>query len=322
MPHSSGGGSHGGGSHGGSHHSSSRGGSGNYGRVGSKPFTGAKRYYYYKNHRPVYVYANYDITEQPKKSRFWNLLFFAPFLLIGLVAIISAFGAPSRLDVDYSDTNIYIVDNAQVIESQSQLRNMCQEFFEKTGITPAIVTMYNDDWEDYYYDLEDYAYDFYVDSFEDEKHWLIMYSKDRLTGEWNDWYWEGMQGDDTDAILNQSVLDVFNEKLQKYLLQESKYTAGEAITTAFSDILPILMEPYTDWELIGSIGIFELYIIIMMYFAVIRNPNKKYANAKKYDKAEEPIEFTCDYCGGIYIAGTCMTCPYCGAAVKPLEGNG
>lgn len=322
MPHSSGGGSHGGGSHHSSHSShSSRGGSGSSNKVGSKPFSGARRYYYYKNSRPVYVYANYDITKQPGKSRYLSLLFFIPFILFELMLVVVAFLPPSRLDVDYSDTHIYIEDNAYVLGGESTLRNECQTFFDKTGITPAIFTVYNDDWEEYYDSLEDYAYDLYVNCFDDEKHWLIVYSQDRYPGGWVDWYWEGMQGDDTDAVLNYNVTDAFDDNLQKYLLQNGKYSVGEAIAKAFGDANEMVMQPYTDWSLFVAAGFFLIYTVVCMY-GVVHNPNKKYANAVQYKNAGEPVEYTCDYCGGIYIAGTCTTCPHCGAGVKPLGANG
>ena len=84
MPHSSGGGSHSGGSHGGSHHSShSHGGSGRSSRhVRSTYFPDARRYVYYDHHRPVYVYADYDITEKRSPLRFLMLLFYLPVLMI------------------------------------------------------------------------------------------------------------------------------------------------------------------------------------------------------------------------------------------------
>ena len=41
-------------------------------------------------------------------------------------------------------------------------------------------------------DEESYAYDEYLDLFDDEMHWLIVFSTDG-DEEWEDWYWEGMQ---------------------------------------------------------------------------------------------------------------------------------
>lgn len=59
MPHSSGGGSHSGGSHSGSGFSSSSSSSGGSSakHIKHTSFPGARRYVYYENYHPVYVYA-------------------------------------------------------------------------------------------------------------------------------------------------------------------------------------------------------------------------------------------------------------------------
>lgn len=63
MPHSSGGGSHSGGSHSGSGFSGSSSSSGGSSakHIKHTSFPGARRYVYYENYRPVYVYADYAI---------------------------------------------------------------------------------------------------------------------------------------------------------------------------------------------------------------------------------------------------------------------
>jgi len=103
MPHSSGGGSHGGGSHGGSHHSShSHGGSGRSSRhVRSTYFPDARRYVYYDHHRPVYVYADYDITEKRSPLRFLMLLFYLPFILFTFSMFAEAYHHPHKLPQNY-----------------------------------------------------------------------------------------------------------------------------------------------------------------------------------------------------------------------------
>ena len=139
MPHSSGGGSHGGGSHGGSHHSShSHGGSGRSSRhVRSTYFPDARRYVYYDHHRPVYVYADH----------------------------------PHKLPQNY-DYKIVVEDKANVLGNTAELRNSLVAFYNRTGISPAVITVENSDWQGYYSDFENYAYDLYVNHFTDESHWL------------------------------------------------------------------------------------------------------------------------------------------------------
>lgn len=66
MPHSSGGGSHSGGSHSGSGFSSSSSSSGGSSakHIKHTSFPGARRYVYYENYRPVYVYREAALTEE------------------------------------------------------------------------------------------------------------------------------------------------------------------------------------------------------------------------------------------------------------------
>lgn len=72
MPHSSGGGSHSGGSHSGSGFSSSSSSSGGSSakHIKHTSFPGARRYVYYENYRPVYVYADYDIRKGTASGKF------------------------------------------------------------------------------------------------------------------------------------------------------------------------------------------------------------------------------------------------------------
>ena len=83
MPHSSGGGSHRSGSHHShSSHSSHRGGSSTPSRrVRRNNFAGSTRYVYYEKNKPVFVYANYDITQKRSSFRYLILLFYIPFIL-------------------------------------------------------------------------------------------------------------------------------------------------------------------------------------------------------------------------------------------------
>lgn len=99
MPHSSGGGSHSGGSHSGSGFSSSSSSSGGSSakHIKHTSFPGARRYVYYENYRPVYVYADYDITEKRSPLRFLMLLFYLPFILFTFSMFAEAYHHPHKL---------------------------------------------------------------------------------------------------------------------------------------------------------------------------------------------------------------------------------
>lgn len=181
MPHSSGGGSHGGGSHhsssshSSSHRSSSGGGSSRI-RTSRTYFPGARRFVYYRNGVPNYVYSDTDLSKGPSKLRFLMLIFYVPFVLAAFLMIFTSFGVPEKLKVDYN-SQIVIQDDANVLGDTTKLSDALEDFFNTTGISPAVMTVYNSDWEDNYTNLEKYAYELYVNRFYDEKHWLIVYSQ-------------------------------------------------------------------------------------------------------------------------------------------------
>ena len=319
MPHSSGGGSHGGGSHS-SHSHSSRGGSSSrpMHRIRHTAFPGARRYVCYRKNKAEYVYANYDMSKKPSKARFFLLLFYVPFLFAVIAMLASVYNKPRKISVDY-ETNMVLDDRAYILDDNEkrELQNTFREFFDKTGIMPSLITVNNEDWKDNYTNLENYAYDLYVNTFTDEKHWLIVYSEPMVPdSSFNDWYWEGMQGDDTDNIITEQVGNKFTTSLQKYLLQNQSYTVGTAVKKAFDELTPVVMDAHWNFEFIPialfMLGFITLHACLMLG---ITPGSIKYRNAVECPHGS--VEYRCTYCGGIYVVGTCITCPHCGApAVK------
>lgn len=331
MPHSSGGGSHGGGSHGGgSHGGHSSSGSRSMPTASRKYFAGATPYVRYHNGRTDILYADRDITKTKKQDYLSNLftivvisLFMAFFAFMSLDSILGVFRTPKKLTVDY-DTAIVIEDNLGVITDRAAMEKTLSAFFDKTGITPAVITVTNESWRNYS-NLENYAYDLYVNRFDDEKHWLIVYSQqaDASGSGFVDWYWEGMQGDDTDNILNDYSTGLFIDLMQKYLTADSKYTVERAIRLSFEQITPQIMERHVNWQDAKDAILVLLIMAAMWVFPVFFSIMNiiKMKNYKDYQKVPSVdgkilIQETCDYCGGVYVVGTCLNCPHCGASVK------
>lgn len=319
MPHSSGGGSH----SGGSHSSSSTSGGRTTPPVYRSYHSGTRRYVYYQNSRPYYYYS----TEKVKKPAGWKLPVAITILVVlVLVCILSFYWSvitPDKLEMDY-DTQIIIADNIDVMtgEEESDLTSKLREFQEITGITPAILTVNNKEWKPYYDSLEKFAYDYYVNAFSDECHWLIVYSTDGGS-EFEDWYWEGMQGDYTDNIISSEVSDHFNEVMQKEVTARARYTVKDAIYDSFSSILPGIMDKRIDWEnfIITIIfGIIMIGVCISYIFDII-NAKKRSDSYVCKTAEEDPLEDTCEYCGGVYVHGIHISCPHCGAPIKPLSQN-
>lgn len=353
MPHSSGGGSHSGGSHSGSGFSSSSSSSGGSSakHIKHTSFPGARRYVYYENYRPVYVYADYDIRKGTASGKFFSILGSAVSLLFGIMLLAMCYDKPQKMDTSpsysceivdcagviddadmvqsaiddfYDETGIPVEDKANVLGNTAELRNSLVAFYNRTGISPAVITVENSDWQGYYSDLENYAYDLYVNHFADESHWLIVYSTPdgySSSDGFEDWYWEGMQGNDTDDVLTESVTNSFNDELQKNLTARTRYTVSSAISTSFDDLTPTVMKSKVNWAMLfTSIAILAFVCLHACLMIGINPKARKYAKAKPCSDAAQ--EKACEYCGYTYVVDTCTECPHCGAPIPPEDQPG
>lgn len=319
MPHSSGGGSHSGGSH--SSHSSHRSGSSSHSsprRVRSTYFPGSRRYVYYRNNEPSYVYADYDITKKSSPLRYFILLFYLPFVVVLFSITKNTLLPPEKLAADYN-TAIVVEDNINVLGDTEGLKNSLEAFYDKTGISPAVFTVYNEEWQGKYDSLENYAYALYVNAFPDEKHWLIVYSEpENPDPSFNDWYWEGMQGDDTSDIITERKAAIFNSGMQRYLTDNSK-SVSEAISLSFDKITPDIMRRNISMDSVIPLIVMGGFIFAHAFFMVFYNPNRKYRNAQlcpeEVPSAASQKE-TCPYCGTAYFSGSVTRCPNCQALLE------
>lgn len=326
MPHSSGGGSHGGGSHHSSSHSSHShsGSSSNRRRIRNTYFPGSRRFLYLNRHnKPTYVYADYDITKKRSPLRYLMLLFYLPLFWFMYIMASDMLMPPKKLKADY-DTAIIVSDNIKVLGNAENLKRSLRAFLDTTGISPAVFTVYNEDWQDKYNSLEDYAYDLYVNAFSDEKHWLIVYSEPiDPDPSFVDWYWEGMQGDDTDNIITSEIANTFNNKLQRYLTEKSKSVA-DAISLAFDELTPNIMKKRVESVPIIIILVFGGFICLYAFFTVFYDPNRKYRNATEYPEETPTENFAaerCPYCGAYYVKGKDRRCPNCQALLEVSENK-
>ncbi len=242
MPHSSGGGSHGGGSHhSSSHHSSSSrsssSGTRSYSSVRRSYYPGSRRYRYSSFGRTRYIYSSSDPRSEFSPLRLFVLIFYLPFFLVCGAMIVASVKNIRPKVVD----KMIIADEASVISNSSELEATFNEFYKRSGIQPSIVTVYNEKWNERYGDLESYAYDRYLDEFDDEMHWLIVYSIPKYDGSEN-WSWEGMQGDDTDNVLDPHVTARFTNSMQNKL-ENSNSDVGQAINDSLQMILPDVKKP-------------------------------------------------------------------------------
>ena len=244
-----------------------------------------------------------------------------PIAAIGVAGAYVSFETPKKLYAP-SNKEIIIEDGLGVINNTEELTDTLEEFLDTTGIVPAVITVSNDTWKNDYPTLERYAYDAYVSRFKDERHWLIVYSSSTAEDGFDDWYWEGMQGNDTDNILTEEKVGKFNSALHDMLLQRKKYSVGEAIENAFDSLNSTVMSK--NWNkpvFFASTGVSGFFVLMIIWSAV---KSLKPVTTSYYHKAYlcDPIfvdQEKCEYCGGVYVVGLHQTCPHCAAPVPAKE---
>ena len=312
MPHSSGGGFHGGGFHGGGFHGGSHGSSsGNYRPMFSTTyFPGARTYIYYRHFHPYVVYTSLS-PEKSVKGTWISLIVKLVIMMVPLIImLITGFHTPKKLNTNY-DTTIVIRDSRNYLsnDEKTTLKTTFKTFYDKTGITPALFVG-EDSLLGFFYPMDhvDQAYYEYTSNFKDEKHWLILYQPG------NNWWFEGMQGNDTDSILYPRVTNKFNKTLYNDL--EDGKRIGEAVNHSFNVITPHIMDTYyyvgeegTAFGVIWSL-VFAVIIGVDIYSLINLKRIKGGYEVAKDTKLEKA---NCPYCDTPYYKGVIKKCPQCGA---------
>ncbi|MBO5572894.1 MAG: hypothetical protein J5947_01465 [Clostridium sp.] len=317
MPHSSGGGSSSGGSHGGS-------GGSFVPRVSNTYLQGYHRFVVYDKNRPRYFYSNREaIKRSDTRLTVWDILFWMIYPLLFLLSVIPGLSVPEKMPLNYPQTEIVIQDNTDQLTGmeEGKLREIFQQFQAKTGITPTLITFPNSQWRESTPSFEKFAFNTYVSSFQDESHWLLCYSSDPGAAD-GDWYWEGMQGNDTDPILTERITNSFTKNVQRCLKDREHYTVGESFIQGFRDIEPMLMK--------RSISSEQIWVGILMVVIAVVGPVITWRKKRKLAGLEGALrcpsdtfpvtENTCSACGGVYVRGIHTVCPYCGTPI-PQENE-
>ncbi|MBR3341217.1 MAG: hypothetical protein IKG30_06330 [Clostridiales bacterium] len=309
MPHSSGGGSHGGGSHGGGSH-----GGGSSNRVSNHYFYGARRYRRHHRHtgQDEYVYAN----SKPQKASLFSIF------IIVVVGAVFLFGVgfgmrpefPKPLNGPfYAEPAVY--DDIGMIADDDTLTGTLNDYYGLTGICPAIYTVYRETWEYEYADLETYAYCTYVENFEDESHFVIVYSVPESDAELvrsgkldvPNYEWEAVQGDDTDLILTEGMFRRFANLIQDDL--EAGKDPGIAFDNAFKFAIKDAESSFNPVSLSRIVKIIRSIIPMLLVGGIIVPmlilSIKTYIRDRDVEYEEVPLDDgdTTSYSGGSGSSG-------------------
>ena len=260
-----------------------------------------------------------------------GIIIFSAFMIPALFALIygtkQSVNVPKKLTYfeDRDKRPEYVIeDDLDVLEDEKALKKSMKEFYETTGIVPAVITVENSEWKADYSNMEQYAYDQYVNRFHSaEVYVLIVYSSETKDDGFDDWHYEIMLGDDTEHIFTDKRTREFNEALNKRFLERSKYSVDDAIAKTLDEYRPKVMK--TSFNPVSII----IWVIVFFVFAACGVPflivGLKPEKIPEEYKTAQPCDLTvvyqeaCNYCGGVYIIGMHTSCPYCGAAITPHQ---
>ena len=120
-------------------------------------------------------------------------------------------------------------ENSVYIVFPEDFNSIMEKFREVTGVEPYVVITDSFNYDD----IEQAAYDKYLDLFDDEGHFLLYFVTDG-----NDYEYELMVGDDARSyVFSESVLSVFSTSLDNRLDYSSPEEIQYALCDAFTEML-------------------------------------------------------------------------------------
>lgn len=269
MPSSRGGGSFGGG--GGHSFGGGSFGSGknnhNAPKHSSKPFVGARRYYYFDLYG-ARRYFYYSAVPQKQSigglivSMVVAILIFSIFLFALVYAIVPHKLKPSKCEFYPS----YVHDESGLFNESDKnyLTESLEKFYKETGVQPYVYVLSYDDVPEIFKpvnknNLHDYAYELYLDTFNDEGHCLILYA---LNVEYDTGIWIEMTGDDAQTVFKDDDFKVFQKDLTAKLKVENCNRAI-AIADTFTENIDTVMKLETHEIIIFGILV-SVFILVMI----------------------------------------------------------
>ena len=294
-------------------------------RYGNRYYSGANRYVYYRNGAPQYYYSESPFTLQTSKSERIKKIFsnIISAIMGAIVVLYGFFALPHKVKTDYN-TEIIINDAAQLLSEteEAEMNDAFLAFLNKTGVTPAFFTIRDASLQRKSSDLSNYAYRLYTNTFDDEKHWLVVYCIGDNKGEW---VWEGMIGDDCGSMITTDLENEFTKLLQKNFAGDSKnisasvINAFETIGRKSGRIDPKKILTYAFAFIFGGVFLFTAVKKIFTTAKTKPEDDPRINSVQCAEAQKEPETAKCQYCDGEFVVGLHTTCPHCGAPIETWE---
>lgn len=317
MPHSSGGGSFSGGSHfGGSHSSHSGSGSSSSRKLSRNPFAGAVRYRYItRRGRNRYYYALPNFQKTPLIDVIIICAVMAFMAALSFIPVLDSIYEPQKLIPSVHFSGVTVKDRTDLID-RDVLTDPMQQFFEATGVSPAVEFVFDDEVTD---DPVTFAYSRYTALFHDETHWLIevMLPRDFREQASPEWRWEGMIGDNCYPAVSREMENRFTEIFQKHLEKASGADIEQRLADAWSEIAVKATQKQIDPDTVITCAIILFVCMLMIVLCIFSYRKERRLEIDVPDpepSAAEPTGATvrCEHCGAEYDSERELRCPKCG----------
>lgn len=272
-------------------------------------------YYKDKNH-PRFYWAkekvNYEKIEKDYKFRRY---LFVLSIIFSLFLIRISFYIPTKIQ-EAANTNCIIKDTLDCLNDKEEeiLISKMNKFRNKTGITPALITVYDGDWFHNYHSLDLFCSEKYKELFSDERHFLIVYSFNN-----NNTYSSKKVsiyiGEECKSLIDSEKATKFLEDMNGEIKDNPYFYIRDALEK-YLDLF------YKDLIWIKLQSILPLIIAVLLpigmyfYFYEMKYKKDKYKDIKYSVLCDiddnDILEGICLDCGGVYIFDVHNICPHCG----------
>ena len=134
-------------------------------------------------------------------------------------------------------------------------------FYDKTGAEPFVCILAESSFPDRVYGtlskytLEDYAYDYYLDRFDDEGHYMIMV----VVSDDGFYIWLDMAGNDTASIVTNTIFNSFQKDMENYLKGNAD-NLEVALVKSFENMTDSILK-FDNGKITGLILIIVIFVV-------------------------------------------------------------
>lgn len=259
------------------------------------PFPGARKFRYYRDGERKYIYSNTDLTKRKDPKPRWFLIFFYIPFIFGLLQTVK--DNPIALDVvaPLSSNSSYsevLIDDRQEILSENdkeQVMSVMRQFKDVTGVDIQFWTIPPTDWI-HNGAFSNYALYAYSRAFDDETGWLIAYSE--TNGGLGEWYWEGVQGDDTIEVLD-IFIDQFNDSFHQGLAADEDADLPEAFINSLDLAINIFenQERRIDKQSLLLLSADGGFILLHASILIFAGTKKKFSYSELVEERDTGLSF-------------------------------